>query len=400
MTFLPVPRENIVTLFQKLVNFKNMRKKIVFLIRDLNYGGAQRQLITLLNGIDKQSFDVTLLSFYSNGVLEKDLKDSGIPVISLEKRGRWDLFGFFWDLVQHLKHIYPDVLHGYLTESNLLTIFLKPFLPSTRMIWGVRASDIDLDRYGYDWVERLSFQLECFFSRFADLIIANSHAGQAYHLAHGFSANKMIVIPNGIDTERFKPDLEARAKVRAEWGIPKETILIGLVGRLDPMKDHPTFLRAAALLSEERQNVRFVCIGYGQENYAQELYQLTNELGISEKVIWAGARADMPAVYNALDIACSASAYGEGFANAIGEAMACGIPCVVTDVGDSAWIVGDTGVVVPPKNPLALKTAIQKLIEKTGTNGSAQEHIRQRIIERFSVLQLVLKTQTTFFGVS
>ncbi|MDF5733266.1 MAG: glycosyltransferase [Rhizonema sp. PD38] len=377
-----------------------MKKKIVFLIRDLNYGGAQRQLITLLKGLDKQSFDLTLLFFYSGGVLEKDLKDIGISVICLEKQGRWNLFGFFWHLVHHLKQISPDVLHGYLTESNLLTIFLKPFLPSTRIIWGVRASDIDLDRYGYDCVERLCFQLECFFSRFTDLIIANSDAGQAYHLAHGFSANKMIVISNGIDTERFKPDLEPGIKVRAEWGISKETILIGLVGRLDPMKDHPTFLRAAALLCEERQNVRFVCIGYGLESYTQELYQLTDELSISEKVIWAGARADMPAVYNALDIACSASAYGEGFANVIGEAMACGIACVVTDVGDSALIVGDTGVVIPPKNPLALKTAIQKLIEKTGTNGYSQKHIRQRIIDRFSILQLVLKTQTTFLGLS
>lgn len=371
-----------------------MVKKVVFLIRDLNYGGAQRQLVTLVKGFDQQRFDVTVLYFYSGGPLEKDLKDSEIPMICLDKRGRWHLFGFFWRLVQHLNHIHPDVLHGYLGESNLATIFLKPFYPSTRMILGERGSNKDLVK-NYGWVSPLIFQLECLLSRFADLIIVNSHAGRAHCLAHGFPADKTVVIHNGIDTERFKPDPEAGAKVRAEWGISEDTILIGLVGRLYPMKDHPTFLRAAALLCEERQDVRFVCVGIGPENYAQNLYQLADELGISEKVIWAGARADMPAVHSALDIAASSSSDGEGFSNVIGEAMACGVPCVACDVGDSAWIIGNTGIVVPPKNPEALKTAMKRLIENIGTNSYNPEQIRQRIIEHFSVPQLVLKTEET-----
>jgi glycosyltransferase involved in cell wall biosynthesis len=375
-----------------------MRKKVVFLIRDLNYGGAQRQLVTLVKGFDKQSFDVSVLYFYSDSPLEKDLRDSDIPIICLEKRGRWHLFGFFWRLVQHLKYIHPDVLHGYLGESNLLTILLKPFFPSTQMIWGVRESNTNPDYYG--WLGRLLSFVNCFLSRFADLIIVNSHAGQAYYLEYGYFADRMVVIPNGINTEKFKPDPESGSKVRAEWGISKDTILIGLVGRLDPMKDHPTFLKAAALLCEHRQDVRFVCVGRGPENYAQELYHLINELGISEKVIWAGARADMPAVHNALDIAASSSCYGEGFSNAIGEAMACGVPCVVTDVGDSAWIVSDTGVVVPVKNPEALKTAMKRLIDNIDTPDSNRHYIRQRIIEQFSVLQLVLKTQETILGIS
>lgn len=375
----------------EFVIFKAMIKKIVFLIRRLDYGGAERQLVTLAKGFDKQGLDVTVLYFYSGGPLEKDLKDRGIPMLCLEKRGRWDLLGFFWRLVQNLKHIRPDIVYGYLEDSNVYTVLLKPFYPSTRMVWGVRNSSMDFARY--DWPRRRVFQLECFFSRFADLIIVNSHAGQAYSLAHGFPASKMVVIPNGIDTERFQPDSEAEARVRAEWGVPEDRILIGLVGRLDPMKDHPTFLRAAALVCEKRQDVHFVCVGSGPENYARDLYQLASDLGISEKVIWAGGRADMPAVHNALDIAVSASAYGEGFSNVIGEAMACGIPCVVTDVGDSAWIVGDTGIVVPPKNPEELETAMKRLIEDIGNNSYNREHLRQRIIDQFSVLQLVLKTE-------
>ncbi|MFN6566937.1 glycosyltransferase [Dendronalium sp. ChiSLP03b] len=369
--------------------------RITFLIRNLNFGGAQRQLVTLVKGLKQQGFDVSVLYFYPGGALEKDLKDSNIPAICLEKRGRWHLFSFFWSLVQHLKHIHPHVLHGYLAESNLLTILLKPFLPKTKMIWGIRESY--MDRQVSDWLAYIIFQLERFLSCFTDLIIINSHAGQIYYLNQGFTAAKMMVIPNGIDIDRFKPDRETRTKVRMEWGILEDTILIGLVGRLDLRKDHATFLKAAALLCKERQDVRFVCVGSGPENYARELCQMAEELSISEKIIWAGGRADMPAVHNALNIAVSSS-YTEGFSNVIGEAMACDIPCVVTDVGDSAWIVGDTGIVVPPKNPEALKNAMKKLIENLGANNFNRAHIRQRIVKQFSVQQLVIKTEAAFLS--
>jgi glycosyltransferase involved in cell wall biosynthesis len=376
-----------------------MKKKVVFLIRDLNYGGAQRQLVTLVKALHQEDcLDVTVLHFYSGGPLLKDLIDRGITVISLEKQERWDVLGFFGRLFGHLKRIQPDVLHGYLGESNIVSIFVKPFFPSTRIIWGIRESNTPSDRYG--WLGTLLSLLERLLSSFTDLIIVNSHTGKTDYLDRGYAPDKMVVISNGIDTEHFQPDSEAGAKVRLEWGISPNTILIGLVGRLNPMKDHPTFLKAAALLSKEMEDVHFVCVGVGEENYAKELYQLTDDLGISEKIIWASGRSDMPAVFNTLNIACSSSSDGEGFPNVVGEAMACGVPCVVTDVGDSAWIVGDKGVVVPPKNPEALKTAINSLIEKTNLDDYNRQEIRQLIVEQFSVRQLVLKTQAALLGES
>lgn len=376
-----------------------MKKKVVFLIRDLNYGGAERQLVTLAKAIDKQCFDVTVLCFYAGGSLslDKDLKDNDIPIIYLEKQGRWHLFSFFLRLVQHLQRIHPDVLHGYGGTPNLLTIFLKPFFPSTRILWGLRNSNSDSNFY--DWLGRLIFRLECILANFADLIVVNSYAGKTYYLSHGFPAKKMMVISNGIDIELFQPDLEARKKVRSHWGISQNTILIGLVGRLDLRKDHSTFLKAAALLCEHSQNVHFVCVGGGSENYARELDELASQLDISEKVIWEKARADMSAIYNALDIVVSSS-YTEGFPNVIGEAMACGVPCVVTDVGDSALIVGNPDVVVPAKNPEALKNAVEKLIETLSSEGCDRAQIRQRIIDQFSVAELVLKTETALLGLS
>jgi glycosyltransferase involved in cell wall biosynthesis len=370
-----------------------MKKKVTFLIRDLNYAGAQRQVVTLAKALNKECFDISVLHHYSNGPLEKDLKDANIVTISLEKWSRWDIVAFFWHLVKDLKRIKPDILHGYLGDANLLTIFLKPFFPSTKMIWGLRNSNNENPNQ-YGWVGLLLDKLNCLLSPLADLIIVNSHAGRAYSLTKGYPAEKMVVIPNGIDTECFKPDREARARVRAEWKISVDTLLLGVVGRLDPMKDYPNFLQAAALLCQERKNIVFVCVGKGPEDYARELQQLTAQLSLSEQVIWAGTRADMPAVYNALDIYVSASAYGEGFSNALGEAMACGLPCIVTDVGDSAWIVGDTGVVVPPKNPQALANAIRQMIETI--DDRHQESIRQRIINHFSVPELAKKTEAVF----
>ncbi|NDJ17881.1 glycosyltransferase [Myxacorys almedinensis] len=375
-----------------------MNKKIAFLIRDLNYGGAQRQLVTLAKGFAQRGLEVTVFYFYADGPLAKDLQESQIPAICLEKQGRWHLFSFFWRLIRNLRSIRPDVLHAYLGESNLMALFLKPLFPTTQIVWGIRESNTDPDLYG--WVGRLLSQLECRLSRFADLIIVNSQAGQTYHVTQGYAADKMVVIPNGIDIDRFQPNPSLGTAFREKWNIPQDTILIGLVGRLAPMKDHPTFLQAASLLHQEQQDVRFVCIGTGPEEYAQELYQLTDELGLSETVIWTGGQADMPTAYNALNIAVSSSCYGEGFANAIGEAMACGVPCIVTDVGDSAWLVGNSAIVVPLQDPEALKTAMVDLIEKINRHECSFAPIRHRIVTQFSVPQLVQNTENVLLNLS
>lgn len=383
-------------------------KKIAFLIRLLDYGGAEKQLVTLAKALALGGFDVTVLCVYPNGVFEKDFSGTKVKLLSLEKKGRWDIIGFFWRLFYQLRCIQPDVLHTYLPDPNIIGIFLRPFFPTTKIVWGIRNSNWGIpqssqerDKQFVKWDGALNFliYLEQKLARFADLIIANSYAGQKYYLSKGFPAENMIVIPNGIDVDRFQPDPKAGLTVRQEWNILPNTILIGIVGRLAPMKDHPTFLQAAALLCKERQDLRFVCVGGEQQpDYTKQLYELTTQLGIADRVIWAGARLDMPEVYNALDIIVSTSAYGEGFSNAIGEAMACGKPCIVTDVGDSAWIVGNQGIVVPPGDPQALKTAVLQFLVNTINENKTQSKIRQRIVENFSVPQLLLKTKLTLLN--
>jgi glycosyltransferase involved in cell wall biosynthesis len=363
--------------------------KIAFLVRSLNYGGAQRQLVTLARAFHRNRFDVTVISFYSGGQFAEELIESGVRHISLMKRGRWDVFGFFVRLVKQLQAIQPQLLIGYLDVPNVLSVFTKPFLRNTKIVWGVRVSNLDLKHF--DWLTRLTFRLERLLSGFADLVIVNSNAGRARLVAAGYPTEKIVVIPNGIDTSDFSPDVEARKRVRAEWGLSQDTEVVGIVARFDPMKDHANFLRAAALVARERAEVKFVCVGSGEEVHERALRKLAIELGLSEKILWTGEQVDLPGVYNALDVVASTS-LGEGFSNVIAEAMSCGVPCVVTDVGDSAWIIGNTGKVVPKGSPEALAAAILSFLQLERREiGQAS---RNRIVENFSVEQLVETTES------
>lgn len=361
---------------------------LVFLTRSLNYGGAERQLVNLVKAIDRDKFNPTVLTFYS-GPLEKELKSANPQTFSLGKTGRWETVGFLLRLYRALKQSKPDVIHAYLTVPNILIILLKPFFPNTRLVFGRRGSKKNFKHY--DWLARLTDSMECLLSRFSDLIIVNSKAGFRDSLDQGYPKQKMIVIPNGIDIERFQPDKEAGLGLRRDWGIRDEEIVIGMVGRLDPMKGHSTFLRAAELLAKKRPDVRFVCVGDGPTAYKNELTALGNQLGLSDRLLWVGPQADMPAVFNAFDMVSSSSSFGEGFPNVIGEAMACKIPCVVTDVGDSPWIVEQTGVVVPSDDPSALAKGWENFLNEDRNEKAKQA--RLRIENNFSLNHLVQRTE-------
>ena len=365
--------------------------KILFLIRSLDRGGAERQLALLAKGLQERGHDIVIAVFYSGGSLEKELGGTGIRILALHKRGRWDLFRFLMRLMRVLRQERPDVIHGYLEESNLLTVILKPFLHRSKTVLGIRSSDRDQEARE-DWLDWVNFKLNCRLSKFADAIIANSRVGREFHLSQGYPAEKTVVISNGIDTKRFRPDPTARRALRAEWGASEHEKVIGIVGRLAPKKDHQNFLRAAALLASERKDLRFVCVGDGPSGYRATLQQLATQLGLNERLMWLSAQENIPAVYNALDVLVSSSSHGEGFANVIGEAMACGVPCVVTDVGDSAWVVGDTGEVVHPMNAVALMKAIANTLDRPRCSPA---EIRQRILDQSGPDNLVLNTERT-----
>lgn len=367
-------------------------KTTLFLTRSLDRGGAERQLVVLAKGLVHREHAVSVVVFFGGGAFEAELVGAGVRVINLGKHGRWDILPFLNRLAGLLRKERPVVVHSYLGVPNILTAVLKPLLPGTRIVWGVRASSIDLSRY--DWLSRLAYALERRLARFADRIISNSEAGKCNAVANGFPEHKMVVIPNGIDTDYFRFNPEGRKQVRLAWGVGEDEILVGIAARLDPMKDHAVFLEAASHILRERRDVRFVCVGSGPAEYAETLKQRAITLGLTNQLIWVGARDDMPTIYSALDISVSSSSFGEGFSNTIAEAMACGVPCVVTDVGDSALIVRDTGKVVPAGDHRALAAEIQRLSnlpaeqrEKIG------EACRARVVSEFGIDRLLLRTE-------
>ena len=251
--------------------------KVLLLIRSLEYGGTERQLVELAKGLCKKGHSVTVLEFYSGGALEQDLQSAHVTFCTLAKKGRWDVVPFFFRLLRFVQHEKPQILYALLGVPCILSVFLKLFSPQMKIVWGVRASNVDLGRY--EWLSLYAYRLECFLSRFADLVIANSHAGRNYATKHGFPRN-IEVISNGIDVDYFKPDSTARQKIREEWNIKNNEILVGIVARLDPMKDHHTFLAAASLVAMKCSNAKFVCVGSGPAGYASELRAAAKKYGV------------------------------------------------------------------------------------------------------------------------
>lgn len=350
--------------------------RLAFLIRDLGLGGAQRQLVTLARAMAANGgFDLTVVHFYP-GPFEQVLHEAGVKTICVGKKHRWDLAGFFLRLISTFRALRPAVIHGYLHESNLMALLLKPLCGFPKVIWGIRDSQTDADTWGL--LGKLSFRLNCLLSGHADLIIANSRAGRAYYRTKGYPAEQFEVVPNGIDVERFQP---ASSKTAGRT--------FTLIGRLHPMKDHATLLRAAALVPEAKLQI----IGDGAAHYLEELQSLARSLGIQDRVSFQPARGDLSSLYPTLDCVVSTSAYGEGFSNVLGEAMACGIPCIASDVGDSAWLVDNTSWIFPAGDHAALAEKMRTFLALTAEQRSnIGEKNRQRIEQNFTVEKMVERT--------
>ncbi len=360
--------------------------RIVFLTRSLAVGGAERQLVTLAAGLVEAGHEAIICSFYSEVPLAEGLDRKGVQLHVVGKDRRWNLVYFSKRLIHFLRTISPDVIHTYLPVPNLLGALLRPVFRSVPLVWGVRSSNMDLRRF--DLMTRVTYGVEPWFARFADRVIVNSEAGLRHCLAHGFPKNRMTVIPNGISVDDFRPDAAERSRVRAELRIADDSPLIGMVARIDPNKDHDTFLKAAKLVSAELPRVRFVCVGDGNREERRRLQDLADAEGLSQHLTWLGMRNDVRAVYNACDVFCSSS-LSEGFPNSLAEAMACGTPCVATDAGDSRLIVGDAGRVVPVGDDRALADALVATVLEAG---ALRQRARERIVASFSVETLVRRT--------
>jgi len=255
--------------------------------------------------------------------------------------------------------------------------------------WNVRCTESNEHR-------KRAMSLLAWMSRFPDAILVNSLAGRRYHEERGYRPKSWVHIPNGIDVEMFRPDSNARGHVREELGVGRECLLIGLIGRNHPLKDIETFLRAASFIHSECHDAHFVMVGLGLDKQNASLVELIVQLKLVPYVHLLGRRDDIPRLSSSFDIGVLSSC-AEGFPNVLGEMMACGVPCVATDVGDAGFLVGGTGRIVPPKNSAALGKACLEIIAE-GSEGrrTLGEKARARIMECFDLRIIVHRYEAVY----
>lgn len=377
------------------------RIRILFLIPSLVAHGAERQLCELVRNLDPDRFESHVAVFYPpeqcpGGDLSPSL--AGLPQVRLhclhKRRGALGYLAVLPRLLALARRIDPQLVHGYL-DGNLAALLAAPAL-GRPLVWGIRATNADPSRFR--GAAGLMFRAYKWGSRWVDLAIFNSEAGLASHLAQGLRPRATLAIPNGFDTARFRPDPEAGARQLRAWGLAPDTPLVAVVGRLDPVKDHPTFLRAAARLAEARPELRFACIGGGPEPYRRQLQNLAGSLGLDGRILWTGPCEAMPAAYNALSLLILSSA-DEGFPNVLGEAMACGVPCVATRVGDCGRLLDDPACLADPGDDAGLaRAALALLAEDPGRRQARSRALAERIGTTFSCQALARTTGAALAG--
>ena len=363
-------------------------KRIVFIITGLSTGGAEMMLFKVLERLDRQRFAPHVISLTTLGELAPRIAALGIPVDAIGmKPGLPSPFGFL-RLVRILKLLNPDIVHTWMYHADLLGGLAARLAGVSAIGWCIRNSNLDKDKTKLS--TRAVVGLCASISKWVpSRILSCSEKARKVHVACGYAAEKMLVVPNGFDLTRFKPDGHARSMVRSELGVDVDTPLVGLIGRFDPQKNHAGFFEAAGVLHRHMPHVHFVLAGQAVDIDNAALMQAITQAGVLANTHLLSLRNDMPELMAALDVLASSSSYGEAFPNVLGEAMACGVPCVVTDVGDSAYIVGDTGRVVTSKNMAGLAQALVDILQQSALERLALgEAARTRVATHFEIGQI------------
>jgi glycosyltransferase involved in cell wall biosynthesis len=375
------------------------RIKVLQLITGLDVGGAERMLQQLVARIDRDRFDVEVGSLLPAGSLASEIERTGTPVWSLDmKRGLpypWKLS----TLASKLRRTSPDLVHTWMYHADLMGSLSARRAGNIPVVWGVHNSSLEsgVTKRSTVMTARLCARIS---NRYPAGIQYCSELSRRVHAEIGYRNDRTLVIPNGFDVGVFKPDPEARAGVRTELGLPGDSLIIGLVARFDPSKDHRTFVRAAGKLAERDDDVHFMLCGKDVDASNGKLMGWVESTGVKDRFHLLGLRGDIPRLSAALDIATSCSR-NEAFPLVVGEAMSCGVPCVVTDVGDSALLVGDTGVVVPPGDAGALCGAWRRLIDLGGAGRREMgAGARRRVADHYHVDQIVRQFENFYLAVT
>jgi glycosyltransferase involved in cell wall biosynthesis len=319
--------------------------RLAHVITGLGVGGAESFLLRLAQRLQVRGFDQRVYSLTSDGPIGERLHESGIPVEALGLIPNRPNPIRLLRLARELSNWRPDAVQTWMYHGDWLGTWAARRAKCPRIFWGLRNSTLEADssKKSTVWVRKRLARLS---AKWPTAVVSCSKTASDLHVSLGYDASKMILIPNGIDSKRFRPDPSVRAERRAALGIAQDAVVFGHAGRFHPQKGHSVFLEASIRAARERPNARFLLCGLNvTPKHEPFLSVAKGEWG--HRFIFAGPQDDMPSIYNALDVFVMSSTAGEAFPNVVAEAMACGIPAIVTDIGDAAEIVGPLGTVVP-----------------------------------------------------
>jgi len=367
--------------------------RIMHVITDLEQGGAEGMLVRLVQRLDRGLFSQTVVSLTNRGVYGDIVEDSSIPLITLGMTDFTRVPIALGRLSRIVKEHRPDIVQTWLYHADMMGLLGARLACDVSVAWNIRCGGLDPGYVPYTtrWLVRILAK----FSSQPDAIIFNSVVGKEAHLAIGYHPKCSLVIPNGFDLEVWRPDETRRAKFRAEIRVDDSIFLVGMIGRSHQMKGQSSFLAAAARLKEMGKAVRFVLAGRDFIWSNKSLVANIDRYGLRNQFVLLGPRLSMHDVMPGLDCLVSTST-SEGFPNVIGEAMACGVPCVATNAGDSAIIVGDTGRIVPLADVEGVVKGVVKGVEQLMSAGREERAIsglrcRRRIEERFELSNIAAR---------
>jgi glycosyltransferase involved in cell wall biosynthesis len=363
--------------------------RIAHVITDLEVGGAQIMLQRLVARLQASGVENSVISLSRAGSQPAEVTRNGVTLHHLDMTPNRPSASAFFRLNRLLAAFGPDVVHTWMYHADLLGGIAARLSRVAPVVWGIHHTPCASEPLKR--VTRFIMRVNSALSSVVPArIVCCAHASQTAHRALGYAADRMVVIPNGFDTDAFCPDPTARTSVRCELGVGPETPLIGLMARFHPQKDHRTFVLSAAHLMQQSPAVHFVLAGRGVDARSPTLRKWVDATGAPDRFHLLGARSDMPRLMAACDIVSTSSAHGEGLPLVLGEAMSCGVPCVATDVGDSGLIVGDSGRVVAPADAAALAAAWASMLALT-TDQRRQlgQRARERVVRKYPLATYV-----------
>ncbi len=336
--------------------------KVLHVIVGLNVGGAEMMLKRLIESHrDNPEYRHVVVSLTDKGILGAQFQSKGVEVYSLGMRSSFDIPLVIWRLVRLIHVIRPDIVQTWMYHSDLIAGLVAKIVGNRPVIWGIRTTDIRACSRSTNIVRWLCARLS---SWLPSVIVCAAEASKRSHIAVGYDASKMVVVPNGYDFSWLQASAVERLTLREQVGFSQDDVVLGCLGRFHADKDQENFVRAARLLAPRFPKLRFLMVGRGLNWDNPLLAGWIDQTGFKERFVLLGERKDVPQCLASLDIFCLHSRT-EGFPNVLAEAMAMGLPCVTTDVGDAAVLLADTGVVVPKEDSAALAKGVEQLLVLT-----------------------------------